>query len=83
MRLSRARSTGLACCLMWIASAVLSIALTAQDAGVHPISGRRIAPVMGYQGADWLERRKTSTDARQWAETVSCSGLKPKPNFVI
>ena len=41
---------------MWIASAVLSIALTAQDAGVHPISGRRISPVMGYQGADWLER---------------------------
>ena len=24
--------------------------------GVHPISGRRFAPVMGYQGADWLER---------------------------
>jgi ubiquinone/menaquinone biosynthesis C-methylase UbiE len=23
---------------------------------VHPISGRRFAPVMGYQGADWLER---------------------------
>ena len=24
--------------------------------GVHPVSGRRIAPVMGWQGADWLER---------------------------
>ena len=24
--------------------------------GVHPLSGRRFAPVMGYQGADWLER---------------------------
>jgi SAM-dependent methyltransferase len=24
--------------------------------GVHPISGRRYAFVMGYQGADWLER---------------------------
>src|SRR5580765_4742588 len=24
--------------------------------GVHPISGRRFAPVMGYQGAEWLER---------------------------
>ena len=37
----------------------LSIAVAAQEAtapGVHPISGRRIAPVMGYQGADWLER---------------------------
>jgi ubiquinone/menaquinone biosynthesis C-methylase UbiE len=24
--------------------------------GTHPISGRRLAPVMGWQGADWLER---------------------------
>src|SRR5262249_37294045 len=30
--------------------------LSAQSSGVHPISGRRIAPVMGWQGADWLER---------------------------
>ena len=28
----------------------------AQSVGVHPVSGRRIAPVMGWQGADWLER---------------------------
>jgi ubiquinone/menaquinone biosynthesis C-methylase UbiE len=28
----------------------------AQTPGTHPISGRRYAPVMGYQGADWLER---------------------------
>ena len=27
-----------------------------QRPGVHPLSGRRIAPVMGYQGAEWLER---------------------------
>jgi SAM-dependent methyltransferase len=25
-------------------------------AGVHPISGRRFASVMGWQGAEWLER---------------------------
>lgn len=35
---------------------VLTIAIAAQSSGVHPISGRRFAPVMGYQGADWLER---------------------------
>ncbi len=34
----------------------LTIAIAAQSTGVHPISGRRFAPVMGYQGADWLER---------------------------
>jgi len=35
---------------------VLAAGLAAQRPGVHPISGRRFAPVMGYQGADWLER---------------------------
>ncbi len=29
---------------------------TATAPGVHPISGRRYAAVMGYQGADWLDR---------------------------
>jgi ubiquinone/menaquinone biosynthesis C-methylase UbiE len=37
-------------------AAVLTIGLAAQQPGVHPISGRRYAPVMGYQGAPWLER---------------------------
>ena len=35
---------------------VLACSLAAQTPGVHPISGRRFAPVMGWQGADWLER---------------------------
>ncbi len=35
---------------------VLASGLAAQTSGVHPISGRRYAPVMGYQGAPWLER---------------------------
>ena len=30
--------------------------LSMQVSPVHPVSGRRIAPVMGWQGADWLER---------------------------
>ena len=35
---------------------VLLAGLAAQTPGVHPLSGRRFAPVMGYQGASWLER---------------------------
>jgi ubiquinone/menaquinone biosynthesis C-methylase UbiE len=35
---------------------LLAAVIAAQAPGVHPISGRRFAPVMGYQGADWLER---------------------------
>jgi ubiquinone/menaquinone biosynthesis C-methylase UbiE len=34
----------------------LACLVAAQTPGTHPISGRRFAPVMGYQGADWLER---------------------------
>ena len=30
--------------------------LVAQSPGTHPVSGRHIAPVMGYQAAEWLER---------------------------
>jgi SAM-dependent methyltransferase len=39
-----------------LVAAVLDAGLAAQASGVHPISGRRYAPVMGYQGAPWLER---------------------------
>jgi ubiquinone/menaquinone biosynthesis C-methylase UbiE len=35
---------------------VLAAGLAAQQPGVHPVSGRQFAPVMGYQGAPWLER---------------------------
>jgi ubiquinone/menaquinone biosynthesis C-methylase UbiE len=44
--------------LTWSATIALLLAVmvAAQAPGVHPISGRRFAPVMGYQGADWLER---------------------------
>src|ERR1700730_7485322 len=35
---------------------VLAAGLAAQQPGVPPLSGRRFAPVMGYQGAPWLER---------------------------
>jgi SAM-dependent methyltransferase len=37
-------------------AATLAAGVAAQSPGVHPISGRRYAPVMGYQGAPWLER---------------------------
>jgi ubiquinone/menaquinone biosynthesis C-methylase UbiE len=44
--------------LTWSApiALLLAVVIAAQAPGVHPISGRRFAPVMGYQGADWLER---------------------------
>jgi ubiquinone/menaquinone biosynthesis C-methylase UbiE len=35
---------------------VLTTVVAAQTPGVHPVSGRVFAPVMGWQGAGWLER---------------------------
>jgi len=49
----RSRSKALAGGLIALA---LVAGLAAQQPGVHPVSGRRYAPVMGYQGAPWLER---------------------------
>jgi ubiquinone/menaquinone biosynthesis C-methylase UbiE len=34
----------------------------AQSSGVHPISGRRYAAVMGYEGADWLDRSEREVE---------------------
>jgi len=45
-----------ACVVGGVLALVLAIPAAAQAPGVHPISGRRFAPVMGWQGADWLER---------------------------
>jgi len=42
--------------LVLVAAAALVASAAAQTANTHPVSGRRFAPVMGYQGADWLER---------------------------
>ena len=42
-----------------LAASVATVSLLAQTVAapaVHPISGRRFAPVMGWQGAEWLER---------------------------
>ena len=47
--------------------------VAAQTPGVHPISGRRFAPVMGYQGADWLERAERDDEE---APDVALSVLK-------
>src|SRR5437762_3692078 len=55
MRQSR-RARAVVRALAWTSSMLAAAIVAAQTPGVHPVSGRRFAPVMGYQGADWLER---------------------------
>src|SRR5262245_48034410 len=38
------------------AAAVVAVVGVLAQSGVHPLSGRRFAAVMGAAGADWLER---------------------------
>ncbi len=40
----------------------MALAQTVAAPGVHPISGRRFANVMGWQGAEWLERSERETE---------------------
>jgi precorrin-6B methylase 2 len=60
-----------------LAGALLAVAfgvgLAAQQTGVHPVSGRRYAPVMGYQGAPWLERSEREEEE---APDVALDALK-------
>jgi len=52
------RATSLALAAILIAGGALVVAFPEQASptGVHPVSGRRFAQVMGYQGAAWLDR---------------------------
>jgi len=51
-----ARAALVAAALAFAPSLAGDIAQAQSRPGVHPISGRRFAAVMGYQGADWLDR---------------------------
>ena len=43
---------------------------------VHPVTGRRIAPVMGMSGADWLDREERQRE-EQPDKALAAFGLKP------
>lgn len=42
----------------------------------HPLSGRRIAPVMGVSGADWLERNERESEENPEV-ALDAIGIKP------
>jgi len=52
----RMRHTSARAVLVAALTFAIAVAVAAQQAGVHPISGRRFAPTMGVEGADWLDR---------------------------
>jgi ubiquinone/menaquinone biosynthesis C-methylase UbiE len=54
---------------------ITSAALAGQSPGVHPISGRVYAQVMGYQGASWLDREERDIEEAP-EQALEALGLK-------
>jgi predicted methyltransferase len=59
---------------------LLVASVLAQQPGVHPISGRRFAGVMGYQGADWLDREERDIEE---APDTAIAALDLQPGMTI
>jgi SAM-dependent methyltransferase len=59
--MKRTSAAGAAAALALLAT-VFVVAQTTTAPGVHPISGRRFAGVMGWQGAEWLERSERDAE---------------------
>jgi len=51
-----------------------------QSQGTHPVSGRRIATVMGHEGAAWLDRQEREQEE---APTKAVAALKVQPGQVV
>jgi len=54
----------------------LTLSSVAFTQSVHPVTGRRIAPVMGLGGADWLDREERARE-EQPEKTMAALNLKP------
>jgi ubiquinone/menaquinone biosynthesis C-methylase UbiE len=52
----RMRKTSARMALASVFALATALSLAAQQAGVHPLSGRRFAQTMSVEGADWLDR---------------------------
>jgi tRNA A58 N-methylase Trm61 len=64
---------GLAALFLWTASAF-------QTPGTHPVTGRKIAGVMGMSGADWLVRPERAAEEQP---DKALDALKLKPGMVV
>lgn len=65
---------------MRIVACALAALLAAQAAPTHPVSGRTIAPVMGWQGAPWLERDERIVEE---APDAAIRALKIPPGAAV
>ena len=62
------------------ATLVLLAQQTSTTPGVHPVSGRRFAQVMGYQGAPWLDREERDIEEEP---DIAIAALDLKSGMVV
>ena len=60
--------------MLWPVLLLTAASILAQS--THPVTGRRIAPVMGVSGADWLDRHERETE-EQPDKAIAELNLKP------
>jgi ubiquinone/menaquinone biosynthesis C-methylase UbiE len=72
----RRAATGAAVAALFAAFANLALA----QANTHPVSGRRIANVMGHEGAAWLERPEREAEE---APTRAVAALEVRPGQTV
>lgn len=63
-----------------VAVLLVSAAVSAQSGSRHPVSGRRIAPVMGVGGAPWLERSEREAEE---SPKTAVRMMELKPGMVV
>lgn len=61
---------------MTLVLSAISVTLTLIAQGRHPISGRRIADVMGHQGAAWLERPEREAEEAP-SKAIAALNIQP------
>ena len=66
--------------LLLAATLIAAARQAAPRPGVHPISGRQFAGVMGYQGAEWLDREERDIEEDP---TSAVNALDLKPGMVV
>ena len=71
------RSTPLSLVAILLLAACVS---AGQSQGTHPVSGRRIAGVMGHEGAAWLDRQEREQEE---APTKAVAALKLNPGQAV
>lgn len=58
----RMRNTSVRMAIVTTFTLAMALSVAAQQAGVHPLSGRRFAQTMGTEGADWLDRAERDVE---------------------